>query len=319
MTTIADLSNDPKFSIKTVSIQTGIRPVTLRAWERRYDLLEPHRAENHYRLYSERDIAILRWIKARQDEGISISVAVAELRKMTQSGAWPETAPAGPNAPQLTMLPLSQLAEQAHNLAQALMRHDEAAADALLRYAQAHYPLLLYCNRLITPALVEIGEAWFTGKIRVATEHFASTYLRGKLLATFQSYPNRRGAPLVMVGCAPTEQHEIGPLMVALLLRAAGCRVEFLGPDLPLDDLAEYANDERPDLIILSASLAESAVTLAGFAARLNKLRHPPLFGFGGAAFNLNPELRQRVEGYYLGDSLTQGVQTALALVKLEN
>ena len=90
MTTIADLSNDPKFSIKTVSVRTGIRPVTLRAWERRYDLLEPHRAENHYRLYSERDIAILRWIKARQDEGIAISVAVAELHRLVQAGTWPD-------------------------------------------------------------------------------------------------------------------------------------------------------------------------------------------------------------------------------------
>jgi len=319
MTTIADLSNDPKFSIKTVSVRTGIRPVTLRAWERRYDLLEPHRAENHYRLYSERDIAILRWIKARQDEGISISVAVAELHRLVQAGTWPETAPAAPNAPQLTMMPLAQLEDQAHKLAQALMRHDEAAADALMRYFQTHYPPLMYCNRVITPALVEIGEAWYTGKIRIATEHFASAYLRGKLLGIFQSYPSRRGAPYVMVGCAPTEQHEIGPLMVALLLRVAGCRVEFLGPDLPLEDLAAYTADEHPDLIILSASLEDAAVRLTGFAARLKKLRHPPAFGYGGAAFNRSPELRLQVEGYYLGDSLVQGVQTALALVKLEN
>lgn len=62
MTTINDFSEEPRYTIKSVSVQTGIRPVTLRAWERRHDLLSPHRSENRYRLYSERDIAILRWI-----------------------------------------------------------------------------------------------------------------------------------------------------------------------------------------------------------------------------------------------------------------
>jgi hypothetical protein len=43
MATIEDLPDDPKYTIKSVSTQTGIRPVTLRAWERRYELLSPHR------------------------------------------------------------------------------------------------------------------------------------------------------------------------------------------------------------------------------------------------------------------------------------
>ena len=50
------------------------------------------------------------------------------------------------------------------------------------------------------------------------------------------------------------------------------------------------------------ASRGTSGEDISGFAARLNKLRHPPLFGYGGAAFNLNPELRQRVEVRPIGD-----------------
>ena len=63
MTTLVDFSEEPKYTIKAVCGQTGIRAVTLRAWERRHELLNPHRSENRYRLYSERDVAILRWIK----------------------------------------------------------------------------------------------------------------------------------------------------------------------------------------------------------------------------------------------------------------
>ena len=96
MTTIVDLSDEPKFTIKAVANQTGIRPVTLRAWERRNEVLAPHRAENHYRLYSERDIAILRWLKFRVDEGASISNAINELRAMASKNIWPEAIPLVP-------------------------------------------------------------------------------------------------------------------------------------------------------------------------------------------------------------------------------
>ncbi|MBI5712915.1 MAG: MerR family transcriptional regulator, partial [Chloroflexi bacterium] len=65
MASIADLSTEPKFTIKSVCAQTGIRAVTLRAWERRYNLLEPHRTNGNYRLYSDRDVAVLRWLKCQ--------------------------------------------------------------------------------------------------------------------------------------------------------------------------------------------------------------------------------------------------------------
>lgn len=101
MDTIADFSDAPKYTIKIVCAQTGIRAVTLRAWERRYGLLTPRRTEGNYRLYSERDVAVLRWLKGRVDGGLSISRAAAELDEMRRSGAWPQPAP--PLAPRLAL------------------------------------------------------------------------------------------------------------------------------------------------------------------------------------------------------------------------
>jgi MerR family transcriptional regulator, light-induced transcriptional regulator len=84
MVSIAEYSQDPKYTIKVLSERTGVRPVTLRAWERRYDLLDPNRQDNNYRLYSERDIQIIRWITHRLDEGLSISNAVREYRGLRE-------------------------------------------------------------------------------------------------------------------------------------------------------------------------------------------------------------------------------------------
>jgi MerR family transcriptional regulator, light-induced transcriptional regulator len=73
-------SDTPLFNTKAVVQQTGIAAVTLHAWERRYTILSPRRANNDYRLYSERDIMTIRWLKERIDEGMTISQAIALFR-----------------------------------------------------------------------------------------------------------------------------------------------------------------------------------------------------------------------------------------------
>ena len=308
MTTIIEFSDEPKYTIKTVCTQTGIRAVTLRAWERRHELLAPHRSDNHYRLYSERDVAILRWIKNRVDNGVTISSAASELRSMAKSGIWPEAIPTGPAT---TVPQHSAPAEQyARQLFQALIRHNEAAAGDLLREAHALFDLVTICMEIITPALVDIGEAWYRGEVRVTTEHFASAFIRGRLLSMLQAYPSRRNSAYIMLGAAPTEQHEIGSLMMAVLLRSNGFRVEYLGPDIPLEDLQDYASYEHPDLIILSASLEPAALELIHFQEKLSKLRPVPQFAYGGRAFDLKPELRKRIPGIYLGPQMNEAVST---------
>jgi DNA-binding transcriptional MerR regulator len=78
-------SNVPMFNTKAVVQQTGVPAPTLRAWERRYALLSPERANNAYRLYSQRDIALIRWLKERIDAGMSISQAVALFRHLQEA------------------------------------------------------------------------------------------------------------------------------------------------------------------------------------------------------------------------------------------
>jgi MerR family transcriptional regulator, light-induced transcriptional regulator len=314
MTTIVDLPDDPRFTIKAVASQTGIRPVTLRAWERRHEVLNPHRAGNRYRLYSERDIAILRWLKSRVDEGVSISNAVSELRSLSSTNAWPEALPLAPTqSVNATQTPPSYYAQ---HLYLALIKHDENRAGDLLREAHAIFDLMTVCMEVLVPALVDVGEAWYRGEIRVTTEHFASAYLRGKLLTLLQAYPSRRSAPLLLIGCAPMEQHELGSLMIAVLARSEGFRVEYLGPDIPIEDLADYASYEQPAMIILSASSEYSAREMRRMQEMLKKNRPMPIFGYGGRAFDLKPSLCEEIPGTYLGSSLEAAIQNIKSLLK---
>jgi methanogenic corrinoid protein MtbC1 len=306
MESIEDLSNTPKYSIKTVCSQTGVMAVTLRAWERRYQLLTPHRTTSNYRLYSERDVAVLRWLKSRVDNGLSISSAAAEWAEMRSRGQWPSPPPAlqPHTVPTQPPTPPSHYAERLYD---ALIMLDEAAANTVLAEAHSLFNLVTVCLDVMTPCLVHIGDAWHRGDIRISTEHLASNYLRGRLLTLFQSFASRRSAPRIIIACPPSENHEIGNLMLATLLRRDGYRVDYLGTGIPSEDLIDYIKSEKPALVCFSASSEEAAHELKRLHTGISRARSTIYFGYGGRIFMLNPKLRETTPGIFLGDNIGDG------------
>jgi MerR family transcriptional regulator, light-induced transcriptional regulator len=315
MASILDFANEAKYNIKAVSQKTEIQSVTIRAWERRYQLLSPKRSENGYRLYSERDIAILGWVKKQVDDGFSISSVVAEFRQAINSKNWPE-AVINEKGPLPSRVSVSESAGTlADQFTRALCRIDERMASDIFSEALGSFNLQQLCETILIPTLVEIGSRWERGEVNVSIEHFASYLIEGKLQSIYHSLPLHSSAPKVMVGCGPDELHEIGSLIFAILLRDSGYRVEFLGPDIPLEDLALYAKNEKPRLIILSATLKNSALKLIYFGSLMEEITPRPIFGFGGAVFNSDPGLISQVPGVYLGRTLTDSLAKVKTLV----
>src|SRR5579859_574892 len=159
-------SDVPLFNTKAVVQQTGIAAPTLRAWERRYTILAPERARNTYRLYSERDIATIRWLKERVETGIAISQAIALFHHLEEEQLH-QTVSSQPNSQQRqelegegngrSSLATYDLRFVQERLLDAFSELDEAAASRLMAPALAIYPIEQVCTELITPALWEIG------------------------------------------------------------------------------------------------------------------------------------------------------------------
>lgn len=308
MVSIAEFSDEPIFTIKVVCERTGIKPVTLRAWERRYNLLDPSRLENNYRLYSDRDIQILRWITHRLENGLTISRAVREYHELRLNGIWPEALPIL-QTPVLRNPPKASPKEYSEQLFTAITSHNEIKARQIIDTIQSVFNLETIFFEIFNPCLYEIGEAWYRGEIRIATEHYASGFIRGFLMNLLQAFPVNNRAPKLLVGCAPEEFHEIGPLMLSVLLRREGYQVEFLGSDLPVDDLVAYAEDISPDMVILSAGFEHTARPLFQFQEKLNRLSPKSLFGFGGRYFNENSSARDAMQGVFLGSTLAEAIR----------
>ncbi len=312
---LTEYSDEPTYNMKAVEQQTGISAATLRAWERRYALVEPRRTASGYRLYSDRDVALLRWVRHQMDEGLTVSRVVAMLSSMrdTNEPLWvngDEEAAIKREAP----LPPPALMQP---LVKALIDLDDDRADEIMEQAFALYTMPTVYVELIAPALVEIGDAWHRGDIFISTEHFASAYLRGRLLALLQIYSHRPDLPTIIVGCAPSERHEAGALIFAVMLRQQGYNVVYLGQDVPVEDIVKLAAQEHPTMVCLSANSAPTALLLRDVQQHFDQIESPvPLFGYGGRAFDSDPDLRRLVAGHYLGSDPRDAISVVNNLLR---
>jgi methanogenic corrinoid protein MtbC1 len=122
---------------------------------------------------------------------------------------------------------------------------------------------------VLAPALIEVGVRWEAGDVTVAQEHLATSTVRAamqRLLADARA--DVRG--VAVLACAPGEQHEIGLLMLAVLLRADGWQVAYLGADTPVPDAVELAR------VVGATALCFSAGTSEGAQALEAELTHVP-------------------------------------------
>ena len=306
MTAINDLPDEPKYSVKRISDLTGINPVTLRAWERRYGVLKPERNENRYRLYSDRDLAILRWLINKKNSGVSISTASENLHDMIAQNDWPEVIPFGiAQAKTVSLVPPQRYAEDLFDL---LKNHYEIEAARLFEDAISKFDLETLIEKIIIPTLISVGEAWFQGEIMISTEHFATAFVLSRLNNLYISLPIVNKGPKILIGGAPSEEHEMGALMMAVLLRNRGYRVEFLGANLHLDDLADYSRQVKPALVVLTASTNLVAMELLRAQAKLNSISPAPKFCYAGFAFDFDPDLVKKIPGIYLGNSMVKAL-----------
>lgn len=311
-------SAEPLYNIGVVARMTGLSMATLRAWERRYDFPEVERTSGGHRLFSEKDVMRLRWVKERIDEGMQTAQAINALRHQEQSGHLIQMERAGAETYERRGQPSHLMEAMEARLLEALLNRDTQEADNILGEALAtSSPEELILN-VIAPAFTETGEAWEHGKISVATEHLATNYLRQRLLMWMLGGPPARPTRPVVLACAPKEWHEGSLLVLGALLRRRRWPVAYLGQAVPLPDLAALARDMQPQMIVLVAMTESTAAELVDWprwmpeAAQFGK----PVIGYGGRIFTLQPEWCQRVEGVYLGDTLSDGIKTVESLLR---
>lgn len=257
------------YPIRTVCSMTGVHPVTLRAWERRYGLIKPRRTPGGHRMYTREQIDQIMRARVMLERGVSIRQASRTLRRAGIAGrradVW-ETL-------------------QARVIA-AIVRFDEPALDAEYESALALQPIEAVTRKLVLPVLEELGRRWEAAEGNVAEEHFFAMYMRNKLGARLHHRPSVAPDSKLLCACAPGEQHEFGLLLFALAAHDAGIRCILLGADMPIDELPSASRRASCDGIVISTSIGLHNALLLEALTRVAASARKPVFvgGLGSMA-----------------------------------
>jgi methanogenic corrinoid protein MtbC1 len=275
----------PLLNIAALSRRTGVAPDTLRKWEQRYGVLRPGRTAGGQRRYTETEVQRVEWLRDRIRDGWRIGEAARVLGE------------AGSAA-------LDEPAALRDALIASVRDGRPQVVSATLDQAFAVLPLEQTMTKVIIPALYWTGEAWHRDELSIAQEHAITAKVRahlGKLLSD-----GRGGVHGVAVlACAPGEHHDIGLLMLAVMLRADGWRVEFLGADTPVEPALTFAENIGASMLCISAARTES-VELLRAALTTTPVPAGATLVIGGAA--VTPGIARELRATYADRKLDLAV-----------
>lgn len=271
--------------IGELSRRVGVPVESLRAWERRYGLLEPSRTKGGFRLYGEEDVARVLAMRSYLQRGLS----AAQAARLALAEHVEPSAPAS--------------VVDTGEFRAALDVFDESAAQAALDRLLTTLTLEVVLREVLLPYLHELGERWERGEVSVAQEHFASNLVRGRLMALARSW-DRGSGPRALVACAERELHDLPLLCFGLVLRGHGWRISYLGADTPVSSVVEAAKALAPDAVVISGTVRGVFDDIAGGLREV--ALHAPLYLSGAAA---DEELAERAHGTYLNHDLVTAAE----------
>jgi len=253
----------PRHPIRIVAERTGLTPVVLRAWERRYHVVRPGRGPGGHRLYSDADIQRLSLLAKVAARGRGVATAAT--------------------------LPLEELArivaeDGEHGRPEAITAREcraeaMAAVESLspvpLRAALRRGLLTLgavpFLDEMLGPLLTEIGEAWEGGRIGIAHEHAASVTISQLLGWMIEELTTAGAGPQLVLATPAGERHGLGAQMAGAAAALDGWRVTWVGSDLPANQIAAAAERHRAEVVGLSLVYGEGRGGALGEVARVRK------------------------------------------------
>lgn len=295
------------YTIKEAAARSGVGIPLIRAWERRYHVVEPRRTASGYRLYDEAAIARLREMRLLIERGWTASQAAEQVRDADPDtfDETPETAPfsAGDGIG----------VQHADALVRAATRIDPDAIEEALDAAFSAGSFEMVMDGIVLPALRRIGDEWSTGELGVAGEHAASLAVLRRLAMAYEAAASTSGQRPVLVGLPPGGRHELGALSFATAARRVRLPVLYLGPDLPVDEWVRAARERGASAAVLGIPMREDVAPAIEVLTAVHEAL-PSLPRAVGGAFA--PEVALRTGASHLAGSLGEAAGALRQIVR---
>jgi len=229
-----------QYTIKDLERLTGIKAHTIRMWEQRYNLLNPHRTETNIRYYTGADLRKLLNVSVLNQKGLRISQIVKMTASEINARVVEFTSDFGDRHTQIEGMVIAMI-----DLDESRFTHIISGCILRLGFEET-------MMNVIYPFFKKVGVLWQTGSINVAQEHFISNLVRQKLIVAVDSLPrpSRPDAKTFLLFLPEGELHEMGLLFHSYLIQKSGHKVIYLGQSVPLHDLQEVLKSQNPDLCV---------------------------------------------------------------------
>lgn len=282
-------------TIKEAARLTGVAEHTLRAWERRYEVIRTERTTGGYRDYDEEALGRIRQMQALVSAGVPPRAASVEVERATAAGEPPGAIPTADFRELIGALAALDAANVRRIVdEQFAVRDFEALADGWLM-----------------PALHRVGRAWAEGEVTVAGEHLMSNVVMRRLAAAFDAAGPAAHDHSVIVGAPSGIDHELGLMAFAVCLRRQGVPTLYLGTEVPVGAWSEAVTATNAVATVTGAYRRVDGSRIGALVDRL-RTDHPRLpIAVGGRYQSLAPE-----GCVQLGHSVARGARVVAELAR---
>lgn len=247
------MSSEYKYPIKVVSQMTGLSVHVIRAWEKRYNVVEPDRTDTNRRLYSEEDIEKLRLLNDASHLGHNIgSLAALTLSELKNLLAKEKSNLSETKVGLNSSSSVNRVEEILTECIETVKDYDAKKLESILLNASAKLTQPVLIEEVVIPLVYKIGDMWHEGEIRVANEHLASSVIRSFLFNLLESYPLNNSAPVLISATPRGQEHELGALIAGVVAAASGWKVVYLGTNLPAEEVGAVVSYLNAKVVAIS-------------------------------------------------------------------
>lgn len=248
------------YSIKELEKLSGIKAHTIRIWEKRYNLIDPHRTNTNIRYYTDNDLKKILNVAVLNKHGIKIS-NIAKLNELELKEE---------------IIRVSRAAQSndtvVDSLVIAMIDLDEYKLETIIDRSISKIGFQSTVTEVLYPFLDKVGVLWLSGDVNPAQEHFISSLVRQKIISATDQLPKTFSpkAKKFLLLLPEGEWHEIALLFAQYLLKAANHEVIYLGQSVPYADVLATGASRKFDYILISSTTTQPDFDIVVFLKDLS-------------------------------------------------
>ena len=282
--------------IAAVSRMTGLSAHVIRAWEKRYGAVKPVRTEGNHRLYTDEDVDRLLLLREAVKTGRNIGRIAKlqndELRELIGGASRAQGIRYEPPSTSENNLIISE--NYVRECLESVNLLDSKRLAETLYRSSVTLGHISVVEKVVIPLMGKIGDFWSEGSLRILHEHMASAVVRTFLGDILRSLDHGKNSPRGIATTLAGERHELGALTAAVAAALEGWHIQYLGSNLPWEEIAQAAELSRAHVVLLSIILVSDEIMAISEIEKLRSFlpEHVVIF-LGG---RLSPSLRPALE-----------------------